>query len=142
MLGLLFGPFPLVLFYLIGNTLFIVRRIANPQSSPPLRFQVAYLLLVIADWPSSTRRERCATLRAPACRSRQLKDDRVGQHSIRINGRYRVCFEWRNGDATNVEIVDYHSRRTAMTMKPPHPGETIEEVYLVPLGMSATGLAN
>jgi proteic killer suppression protein len=37
-----------------------------------------------------------------------LKADRIGQHSIRINGQYRVCFVWRNGDAYQVEIVDYH----------------------------------
>ncbi len=37
-----------------------------------------------------------------------LKGDRKGQHSIRINDRYRVCFEWRQADAYNVEIVDYH----------------------------------
>ena len=37
-----------------------------------------------------------------------LKGDRKGQHSIRINDRYRVCFEWRDGEATDVEIVDYH----------------------------------
>ncbi len=37
-----------------------------------------------------------------------LKRDRVGQHSIRINDQFRVCFEWRDGDAFSVEIVDYH----------------------------------
>lgn len=37
-----------------------------------------------------------------------LKADRKGQHSIRINDRYRLCFIWRNGDAFEVEIVDYH----------------------------------
>ena len=37
-----------------------------------------------------------------------LTRDRKGQHSIRINDQYRLCFVWRNGDATNVEIVDYH----------------------------------
>lgn len=37
-----------------------------------------------------------------------LKGDREGQYSIRINVRLRVCFEWRNGGAWNVEIVDYH----------------------------------
>ena len=37
-----------------------------------------------------------------------LKGDRKGQHSIRINDQYRICFEWRNGDAYNVESVDYH----------------------------------
>ena len=37
-----------------------------------------------------------------------LVDDRNGQHSIRVNNKWRVCFEWRDGDAWNVEIVDYH----------------------------------
>jgi proteic killer suppression protein len=37
-----------------------------------------------------------------------LKDDRLGQHSLRINRRYRVCFVWKKGDALDVEIVDYH----------------------------------
>lgn len=38
----------------------------------------------------------------------ELKDDRKGQHSIRINDQFRICFVWKNGDAFNVEIVDYH----------------------------------
>jgi toxin HigB-1 len=37
-----------------------------------------------------------------------LKDDRKGQHSIRINDQYRLCFVWCDGDANNVEIADYH----------------------------------
>ncbi len=37
-----------------------------------------------------------------------LQGDRAGQHSIRINNQYRVCFEWREGNAYAVEIVDYH----------------------------------
>lgn len=37
-----------------------------------------------------------------------LKGDRAGQHSIRINRRFRVCFIWREGNAYEVEIVDYH----------------------------------
>ena len=37
-----------------------------------------------------------------------LKSDRVGQHSIRINDQWRICFVWRDGDAYDVEIVDYH----------------------------------
>ena len=37
-----------------------------------------------------------------------LKGDRKGQHSIRINDRWRICFVWRGGDAYDVEIVDYH----------------------------------
>jgi len=37
-----------------------------------------------------------------------LRGDRAGQHSIRINDQYRVCFLWRDGNASDVEIVDYH----------------------------------
>jgi proteic killer suppression protein len=49
-----------------------------------------------------------ADLCAPGNSLEALKDDRVGQHSIRINDRYRLCFAWENGDAYRVEIVDYH----------------------------------
>lgn len=44
----------------------------------------------------------------PANRLEKLKGTRVGQHSIRINDQWRLCFVWENGDALNVEIVDYH----------------------------------
>lgn len=44
----------------------------------------------------------------PANRLEKLSKDRAGQHSIRINDRWRICFEWRDGDAYNVEITDYH----------------------------------
>jgi len=37
-----------------------------------------------------------------------LKDDRAGQHSIRINKQWRICFVWTDGGPENVEIVDYH----------------------------------
>lgn len=37
-----------------------------------------------------------------------LKHDRQGQHSIRINRQFRLCFIWRDGDAYEAEIVDYH----------------------------------
>jgi proteic killer suppression protein len=44
----------------------------------------------------------------PANRLEALKGTRAGQHSIRINDQFRICFRWRNGDAHDVEIVDYH----------------------------------
>ncbi|RJP34389.1 MAG: type II toxin-antitoxin system RelE/ParE family toxin [Candidatus Omnitrophota bacterium] len=44
----------------------------------------------------------------PANRLEQLKGDRKGQFSIRINNRYRICFVWIGYDAYDVEIVDYH----------------------------------
>jgi len=47
-------------------------------------------------------------LRLPGLRLEALKGDRRGQYSIRINDQFRICFVWRDGDAHNVEIVDYH----------------------------------
>ena len=44
----------------------------------------------------------------PGNRLEALKDGRKGQHSIRINDQWRVCFVWTATGATNVEIVDYH----------------------------------
>jgi proteic killer suppression protein len=44
----------------------------------------------------------------PANRLERLGGDRAGQHSIRINDRWRICFLWKEGDAFDVEIVDYH----------------------------------
>ncbi len=44
----------------------------------------------------------------PGNRLEAFKGNRAGQHSIRINAQWRICFVWRNGDALNVEIVDYH----------------------------------
>lgn len=48
-------------------------------------------------------------LRVPtANRLEKLSGDREGLHSIRINDQWRICFEWRDSDAFNVEITDYH----------------------------------
>ena len=44
----------------------------------------------------------------PGNRLEALQGDRKGQHSIRINDQWRVCFVWRGGHATQVQIVDYH----------------------------------
>ena len=44
----------------------------------------------------------------PANRLEQLSGNRAGQYSIRINNQWRICFWWRDGDAYDVEIVDYH----------------------------------
>ncbi len=44
----------------------------------------------------------------PSNRLEALKGDRKGQHSIRINDQFRVCFRWVNGNAYDVEITDYH----------------------------------
>lgn len=44
----------------------------------------------------------------PANRLEALKDDRKGQHSIRVNDQWRICFVWTETGTTQVEIVDYH----------------------------------
>ena len=44
----------------------------------------------------------------PGNRLEKLRGNRDGQHSIRINDQYRICFVWRSGNAYQVEIVDYH----------------------------------
>jgi proteic killer suppression protein len=44
----------------------------------------------------------------PANRLEALSGNRKGQHSIRINQQWRICFKWENGKAMDVEIVDYH----------------------------------
>lgn len=44
----------------------------------------------------------------PGNRLEALKGDRQGQHSIRINDQWRICFIWSDGGASNVEILDYH----------------------------------
>jgi len=44
----------------------------------------------------------------PSNRLHALKDGRAGQHSVSINDQWRICFVWKDGDAHDVEIVDYH----------------------------------
>jgi toxin HigB-1 len=55
---------------------------------------------------------RARTLRdlqaPPGSHLEALAGDRQGQHSIRVNDQWRICFRWRTGDAYDVEIVDYH----------------------------------
>ena len=55
------------------------------------------------------RAETLQDLRVPpANRFERLVGDREGQYSIRVNDQWRICFVWQNGDALDVEIVDYH----------------------------------
>ncbi|WP_420541377.1 type II toxin-antitoxin system RelE/ParE family toxin [Phreatobacter oligotrophus] len=44
----------------------------------------------------------------PGNRLEALKGDRTGQHAIRVNDQWRICFVWRDGDAYEVEFCDYH----------------------------------
>jgi proteic killer suppression protein len=53
--------------------------------------------------------EKLLDLRAPpGNRLEKLRGDRSGQHSVRINQRYRVCFQWTDDGPEEIEIVDYH----------------------------------
>lgn len=80
----------------------------------------------------------------PGNRLEKLRGDREGQYSIRINIRWRICFSWHEGDAYQVEIVDYH-RGWTMTdeelLPPIHPGEILLEEFLKPMGISQSRLA-
>ena len=71
------------------------------------RFQAieksARIRLEVLDAATSLR-----DLKLPGFRLEALKGERKGQYSIRINDQYRVCFRWLDGDAYDVEIVDYH----------------------------------
>ena len=51
---------------------------------------------------------RLGDLKLPGLHLEKLTGSRKGQHSIRINDQYRICFEWRENGAESVEITDYH----------------------------------
>ena len=71
-----------------------------------------------------------------------LKGNRSGQHSIRINDQWRVCFRWTDVGAENVEIVDYHRGVSIMKkLEPITPGEILLEEFLKPMGLSQYRLA-
>lgn len=70
-----------------------------PEIQPAARRKLRYL----------DAARRLDDLRAPpANRLESLKGDRAGQYSIRINDKWRICFRWGDGNAVDVEIVDYH----------------------------------
>ncbi|MGE3646382.1 MAG: type II toxin-antitoxin system RelE/ParE family toxin [Beijerinckiaceae bacterium] len=76
----------------------------RPKGLPPDILKSAFRKLVQLD--AATQID---DLRAPpGNRLEQLKGDRAGQWSIRINGQWRICFNWIDSNAENVEIVDYH----------------------------------
>lgn len=70
----------------------------------PSAQRVALRKLVMLDSAESLQDLRIP----PSNRLEKLSGDRRGQHSIRINDQWRICFRWREGDAYDVEIVDYH----------------------------------
>lgn len=73
-----------------------------------------------------------------------LKGDRIGQHSIRINDQWRICFSWRNGDAYDVEIVEHdceHMEMTGKYFEPIHPGEVLLEDFMKHFDITQYALA-
>jgi len=82
-------------------------KVFNGQRSrklPPEIQNVARRKLVYLDLA-----QRLEDLRVPPANQLEaLKGERKGQHSIRVNRQWRICFVWRAGDADYVEIVDYH----------------------------------
>jgi proteic killer suppression protein len=82
-------------------------RLFNDESSRRLPMQIQRVarrkLLLLH------QARRLDDLRAPpGNRLEALKGDRTGEHSIRVNDQWRICFRWRVADAYEVEIVDYH----------------------------------
>ena len=81
-----------------------VRSKAARKTCPETIWKVASRKLSMVDYAA-----RLDDLKAPPGNHlEKLKDDRLGQHSIRINDQYRVCFVWTGDGAEDVEIADYH----------------------------------
>ncbi|MDZ4339865.1 MAG: type II toxin-antitoxin system RelE/ParE family toxin [candidate division NC10 bacterium] len=80
-------------------------RRERPRRLPPQIFRLALRKLLMLDAAESLQDLRVP----PGNRLEKLKGARAGQHSIRINDQWRICFEWREGDPHAVEITDYHS---------------------------------
>ena len=70
-----------------------------------------------------------------------LKGNRAGQHSVRINDQWRICFVWTEQGPVDVEIVPLKGGTMTLMQNPSPPGEVLAELYLEPLGMSAIELA-
>jgi proteic killer suppression protein len=81
----------------------VFRRQGSRNLSPALQRQ-ALRKLVILDGAETLQDLRIP----PANRLERLRGNREGQHSIRINAQWRICFSWSDGDAEDVEITDYH----------------------------------
>ncbi len=81
----------------------VFRRERTRKLAPDMQ-RVAQRKLAVLD-----AAESLGDLRVPpGNRLEKQSGDRAGQHSIRINDQWRICFRWRDGDALDVEIADYH----------------------------------
>lgn len=76
----------------------------SPKGFPSDLLKVARRKLVMLDNAATLDDLRVP----PANRLEALKADRTGQHSIRVNDQFRLCFRWVDGHAEDVEFVDYH----------------------------------
>jgi len=81
----------------------IFRRLRSRKLPPDIQ-QVALRKLRMLDNAMTINDVRIL----PANRLERLSEDREGQHSIRINDQWRICFVWNEGNAYQVEITDYH----------------------------------
>lgn len=81
----------------------IFRRERSRKFPPKLQRQAQRKLLIL-DGAESLQDLRVP----PGNRLEKLRGDRDGEHSIRINDQWRICFRWAEGDAHEVEITDYH----------------------------------
>jgi proteic killer suppression protein len=77
-------------------------RTGKTRGSPPA--SVTKRKLAMLDSAAALDDLKCP----PGNRLEKLHGDREGQHSIRINDQYRICFVWRGHDAFEVEVMDYH----------------------------------
>lgn len=81
----------------------VFRRERSPRLPPSVQRRAHRKLLLL------DAAEVLQDLRIPpGNRLERLSGDRSGQHSIRINDQWRICFRWDRGDAYDVEITDYH----------------------------------
>lgn len=73
------------------------------------RFPAELLRTMLRKLVAVDAAEALADLRVPpGNRLEKLRGDRAGQHSIRVNDQWRICFRWSDGDAYEVAIIDYH----------------------------------
>ena len=85
-------------------------------------------------------------LELPGLRLEARKGDRKGQHSIRVNDQFRICFEWRDGDAhdgklsTTTESRHGHGYRQTKKLPPIHPGDVLQDL-LAEAGLTTNALA-
>ncbi|WP_125613375.1 HigA family addiction module antitoxin [Specibacter cremeus] len=78
----------------------------------------------------------------PGDRLEALRGDRVGQHGIRVNQRWRIGFVWTEAGPDRLEIVDYHQEVARMDrISPIHSGEVLMDEFLDPLGVTPHRLA-